>query len=706
MAPAVHLASPETGRSVVPARLGRLLGGAALAALVLHAGHTGLGLGGAALDGFFNDWVYNLLMLSAAAACLARGILVSKERAAWLILGAGALAWSAGDAYYTLFLAQLENPPSPSVSDVLFLSFYPACYLGLALLVRSRIRQFHTSLWLDAVIAALAVSTVGAAVLYHPVSQTLGGNTLTTAVTLAYPLGDVLLLALVVGVFALTGWRPGRTWALVGAGLALGALGDGLYLFLAGNGTYTEGTILDTVWPASVLLLAYGAWQPGRAAEVRLEGMRILALPIAFSMVAVAMRVYAKFVPLNDVALALATATLLALIARMGVTLRENVSMLVKSREEALTDPLTGLGNRRRLMADLESELELATSSAPRMLMLFDLDGFKSYNDAYGHPAGDSLLARLGSNLGAMIAPHGRAYRLGGDEFCAVVSTDGADAVLAAATTALTESGPGFDVTTSYGTVALPNEADSATLALQIADQRMYACKDGRSSSARQQTRDVLLEVVRERQPDLHEHVSCVADMALAVARKLDTAPEELDVIARAAELHDIGKTAIPRAILDKPGTLSDEEWEFMRRHTILGERILNAAPALRPVAKLVRSSHERWDGKGYPDGLAGEAIPRGSRIVSVCDAFDAMVSDRPYRPAVPRDEALAELRRCAGTQFDPQVVEAFCEEIERRSKLPARVAAEREAEEQSSARERAERIWNASQRASAGAFK
>jgi response regulator RpfG family c-di-GMP phosphodiesterase len=132
-------------------------------------------------------------------------------------------------------------------------------------------------------------------------------------------------------------------------------------------------------------------------------------------------------------------------------------------------------------------------------------------------------------------------------------------------------------------------------------------------------------------------------------------------VIARAAELHDVGKVAIPDAILAKPGPLDDDEREFMRRHTVIGEAIIEAAPALRPVAALVRATHERWDGSGYPDGLAGDAIPLGARVVAVCDAYSAMVQKRPYGEVLADRDALAELRRCAGTQFDPRVVAAFC---------------------------------------------
>jgi HD-GYP domain-containing protein (c-di-GMP phosphodiesterase class II) len=157
-----------------------------------------------------------------------------------------------------------------------------------------------------------------------------------------------------------------------------------------------------------------------------------------------------------------------------------------------------------------------------------------------------------------------------------------------------------------------------------------------------------------------------VAELAVAVGRRLGLYGEDIDEIARAAELHDIGKVGIPDAVLSAPRALDEIEWELMRQHTILGERILNAAPALRPVARIVRASHERWDGAGYPDGLAGEDIPKGARIVAVCDAYEAMTSERPYRRAVSHEQACAELRAMAGRQFDPEVVEAFLLEFDR----------------------------------------
>ena len=219
------------------------------------------------------------------------------------------------------------------------------------------------------------------------------------------------------------------------------------------------------------------------------------------------------------------------------------------------------------------------------------------------------------------------------------------------------ERGEGFSITAAYGAVAMPNEASTAEAALQMADLRMYSHKHGSRSSSSIQSRDVLLQALAELRPELGPHVDAVMVLAEDVARGLGLAPHVIEQVRQAAQLHDIGKIAIPDAILDKPGPLDDQEWKFIRRHTIIGERIVNAAPALAEVALLVRSSHERYDGGGYPDGLVGEAIPIGSRIISVCDAFDAMTSDRPYRLAMTPHDALAELQRCSGTQFDPEVV-------------------------------------------------
>jgi diguanylate cyclase (GGDEF)-like protein/PAS domain S-box-containing protein len=327
----------------------------------------------------------------------------------------------------------------------------------------------------------------------------------------------------------------------------------------------------------------------------------------------------------------------------------------------AYHDVLTGLPNRRRLMEDLEGRLA-DESGDPTLLLLFDLDGFKAYNDAYGHPAGDSLLVRLGERLQAAVLGRGDAYRMGGDEFCvlAQLRADGPDALAAAGQAALTEHGEGFEITASFGAACIPLDATTAAEALGTADQRMYARKGRRRTSAGRQATNALLKALQERNPGLGAHLDDVTDLCEAVGRELGLTEEEMTPLVQAAALHDVGKVAIPDAILDKPGPLDETEWEFMRTHTLIGERILAEAPALAEAAKIVRSSHERFDGQGYPDGLAGKAIPLPARIIAVCDSFDAMTSNRAYRTAMSTEGALSELHNCSGTQFDPAVIAAF----------------------------------------------
>ncbi len=591
---------------------------------------------------------------------------VRHERLAWAVMGVGLAAWMGGELCWTLVLNYRDTVPVPSAADAFYWAFYIASYVGLVLLLGTRMR-FRSSQWLDGAIAASAVAACAGALAFQPIVDATVGDQMTVAVNLSYPLADLLLLSLVVASFALSGWRPDRAWMLIGLGMGLMAIGDGIYLFQAAKGTYVEGTLLDALWPAAALLVGAAAWQPTvKRAAPRIEGWRVVAIPFAAGMAAVALLAYDHFHTIHDGALVLATITVVLVTVRMALTFSENQRMLRQSDKEANTDALTTLRNRRRLMTDLERELELASADAPRMLVLFDLDGFKQYNDAFGHLAGDGLLARLGARLEAVVDGKGSAYRLGGDEFCVLFEPGraGVEPLVAACSSALTETGEGFSIGASYGAVMAPDEVEDATEALQLADRRMYAQKAGGRMSAGRQSRDVLLSTLTEREPELGEHLHDVAKLALAVGRELDMSPEDLDEVARAAELHDVGKVAIPDAILNKPGPLDEAEWGFMRRHTIIGERILLSAPALRPVARLVRSSHERWDGSGYPDGLAGEEIPLGARIVCVCDAFDAMTTDRPYRPRMRTEAALAELREAAGTQFDPRVVEAFARSL------------------------------------------
>jgi two-component system, cell cycle response regulator len=308
------------------------------------------------------------------------------------------------------------------------------------------------------------------------------------------------------------------------------------------------------------------------------------------------------------------------------------VRALADTRRLAFTDDLTGLPNRRRLLRDLS---EVCARRAERLLAIYDLDGFNNVNDTFGHPAGDEVLTRLAGELAKRAAADGVAYRLGGDEFCVLVAaTASGRAAIDDAAEGLSSAGPGWSIASSVGVVHVPQEADTVATAMRIADRRMYAQKDRRPGAARQQARDVLLSALGEQQPNLRLHVDDVTELTADVVRSLGMSPEAVDDVVRAAELHDIGKIAIPREIL-------------------------------------VLSSHERRDGGGYPHGLAGEAVPLGSRIVAVCDPFDAMVAGRSYRPGMTHEAALTELQRCSGTQFDPRVVEAFLATLARKQPVP-----------------------------------
>jgi diguanylate cyclase (GGDEF)-like protein len=642
--------------SSVPMRLWRAVASVGFVFLVLH---LAFGLGGHRLDGFAEKWVYDCLELLAAAACIARGLSTREERAPWLVLGIGMLSFTLGDLCFDFVYG--GSPPGVSLCDAFYLAFYPACYAALALLVRSRISCFSRSLWLDGVIAALAVSAVSASIVLQVVLTHTHGDRWAMVVGLAYPVADLVLLALVILVFALAGWRPGRAWAAAALAFGVITIADSLFLYLNATGGYKEGTLLDALWPAAMLLLALAAWQPvERQHAVELEGRFLSATPLVCGLLALGVLVVSRFHPHNLIADALAAAAIMVVFLRTWLSFSENADLLARTRKQSLTDPLTGIGNRRSLVAALERALR-RTDGTKMAFVIYDLNGFKRYNDTFGHPAGDALLARLGAALELAAGPDGQAFRLGGDEFCilAPAGPERLEEVVEAGAAALCEHGDGFSVSTEHGTVVLPDEAADPTDVLRLADERLYAQK-ATLYEGDEPSHGLLLRALTEKEPSLRDHARAVAQFSMVVGARLGLTGHALEELRLAAELHDIGKLAIPDAILGKPGPLTDEEWRFVRRHTVVGQRILAGSPTLREVAGIVRATHERWDGGGYVDGLAANAIPLSARIIAVCDAYAAMTTDRPYRSALEPAEALAELRRCSGTQFDPEVVLAF----------------------------------------------
>jgi two-component system cell cycle response regulator len=614
-----------------------------------------------------------LLPINAAAAALAwQASRTVRGRyrlvLAWRLIALGLFGQLAGaiaTGVYSLF----GQVPYPSLADPLYLSFYPLMLAAVvALPHRRQSRSENLKLGLDLAITAVGAATVVWYVLIAPTARAGGQNTLQMAVSLAYPVGDVILI---VGVASLllrgVPESTRRALWLVAVALCLFVIGDTLYAYVTLHGVFAMSDGLNVTYALAFALFVLAARcqrpaEAGTADVTRQRGVSWMPYVAVASGFVVLLVSELSNTPGTLVIAVAATALAIMVSARQLLGQRELVAAQGELKTLATTDALTGLGNRRILLADLHHQAQTVTVAHPSLLVLLDLNGFKNYNDTFGHPAGDALLARLANALTDAVKPFGaRAYRPGGDEFCVIVAdASQRTAVERAASRALCETGKGFAVSAAFGSVVIPNDAASAIDALRSADTAMYAQKSSGRTTAGRQSTDVLLTALTEQHPDLGDHLSGVTDLVQATGRQLNLDDEALGQLRDAAELHDIGKIAIPDSIINKPAGLSEAEWVLMRQHTLIGERIVTAAPALRGAAPLVRASHEAFDGSGYPDGLAGDAIPLGARVIAVCDAFDAMISNRNYSPASTIDDALAELERCAGTQFDPAIVAAF----------------------------------------------
>jgi diguanylate cyclase (GGDEF)-like protein len=482
---ALPLACSELG-----ARRAGLVRGAALSLVGLWLVYfayvlTGPGLGA---EQFFRTYVFSGLPILAAVVCIMRAWCGGAERTSWALMGTGMLLWACGSIYWSVFLKNLDAPPYPSIGDALYLGFYPACYVALMLLAGPRVRGIGRSVWLDGLIAMLAVSAVGAAFLIPAVVTDTSGDTAVVATNLAYPLGDLLLIALVVGGFALTSWQPGRAWGLIGGGLLLFAVADSFYLYLVAHGAFVEGSWLDAIWPAGMVLIAIAAWQrPPRAATHRPDGWPVLAvpLPLVLTLTSVGVLVYGNLADINLAALACASATVVAALLRLALSFRE-VRALAESRRQATTDELTGLPNRRYFYERLREELAIAAAQgSPLTLLVADLDGFKELNDTLGHHAGDLLLQQIGPRLLDGLRARDTLARLGGDEFAVLLpGCDCTEAVAIAERIRVILDEPfairglNLHVAASIGIASFPEHAGDGDTLVRRADVAMYQAKE------------------------------------------------------------------------------------------------------------------------------------------------------------------------------------------------------------------------------------
>ena len=608
------------------------------------------------------------MLLVATSSCLLASLRRDTERLPWLLIGLGLAGWTAGEAVYVTVMWDDTSPPIPSPADYGYL-LLPALLLpGLWLLLRGRAAAVSRTLWADGITVGLAVSSVSAALVFQTLYTHVSGDPVGVGVALAYPLTDMVMLAAIAGSLAGIGWRLDRRWSLLAGGIVAFWLADSLYAISAVAGTYDAGGWFDIGWWGGLLAIGVAAWQPNRAPRPRRTARRSASSSCRSASGSSGSGCWSTPRSRRSTRSpsSLAALALVAVMVRLLLTFKAYVAMIGQSRGEALTDALTGLGNRRALTDALARGVAAADDADPLVLVLFDLDGFKHYNDCFGHPAGDALLERLGGALSQYIDGRGDAYRMGGDEFCVLFrpGPQVAEPIIRGAAAALTEHGEGFHIGCSYGAVTLPREAAEsaeALLARRPADVRAEALapRAGRVAVQERPAPGARRAPSRSRGARRRRRAARRGDRDGPRARHARTSSAS----ASPPSCTTSARSAIPESILRKPGPLSDAEWEFIRRHTIIGERILLAAPALEGVAQLVRSSHERWDGGGYPDALAGQDIPLGVTRGGDRRRLRRHDGRSPLLAAADSvADALAELRRCAGSQFDPVAVEAFHE--------------------------------------------
>ncbi len=493
---------------------------------------SGMPLG---LGALFGRTAALAVLVGSVAVCAARVVRrPDSERAAWLLIAAALLMWSAGYAYRSWVMPQSGVAPGSvmmvaphstgaygamtahgasavavahqghtmakaghemgsmstvSPADLLAVLFYPFAFAGLLLLLRPRIHERPAMLWLDATVSGLSLGAIAASISFEAVIGDFKHGSVLAGLVAACPAADLLLVGLVLGAFALAGWRGDRALALLGVGLLAFWIADS---HSAAQNMTGGPSPFDAGWWIAVVLIAMAAWQrPMHNRPPRLlDGGQGIWLPVGFAVVGLGLLVVASVSPVNLIAVALA-----AVILRLLCTWAAHRQLLIEMQHAALIDALTGLGNRRSLAADLEVLFTRDNDQVAWGLVLFDLDGFKHFNDTFGHPAGDALLTRLGHNLKEALAEHGRAYRLGGDEFCALI--EGSPTLfqerVANAARALDETGEGFTIGCSHGKITLPEEATDVHTALCLADQRMYADKRGRRRAKDAQSRQQVL---------------------------------------------------------------------------------------------------------------------------------------------------------------------------------------------------------------------
>jgi diguanylate cyclase (GGDEF)-like protein len=469
----------------------RILGTATafLVALTLATGANAIfGIGGHRVEQPIRDWLTPAVYILVGVIVSWRALRVEQARRSWMIFAVGISIYGLGNVLWAAWIEHLNHnsPPIPSICDGMWLTLYPACYIGIIGLARVRERRVPARMWLDGIIAGLGVAAIGAAIVVRPVLASVSGDTAAVVTEMAYPICDLLLAALVVGVLALRGWRLDRMWTMLGVGFIALAVADCLYALQVAGGAAAPSSLTNMTYDVGVALLALAAWQRGATLEQdTLPSGAVLGIPTAFAVSALGLLVYDHFSRLDPLALALALLTMVAAFARTALTFRD-VRALAETRRQALTDDLTSMPNRRHFMSCVHESIVASRATGSSVaLLLVDLNHFKELNDTLGHDAGDQLLCQVGERLREVLRASDTAARLGGDEFGVLLRDSGGDAGAAQVAQKILKvidqpfpiKNVGLRVTASIGIARFPEHAENEAQLMQHADVAMYEAK-------------------------------------------------------------------------------------------------------------------------------------------------------------------------------------------------------------------------------------
>jgi diguanylate cyclase (GGDEF)-like protein len=563
-----------------------------LIALVAATGaHAILGIGGRGVEEPIRDWVTSAVYILVGVIVCWRAVRTTESRTSWMLFAFGISIYGLGNVLWAAWIEHLPNPPIPSICDGMWLTLYPCCYLGIVGLARVRERRVPARMWLDGIVAGLGIAAIGAAIVVRPVLATVSGGTAAVITEMAYPLCDLLLAALVVGVLALRGWRLDRMWAMLGIGFIALTVADCMYALQVAGGASAPSALTNMTYDIGVMLLAFAAWQPGAALEAdTVPSGAVLAIPAGFTISALGLLVYDHFSRLDPIALSLAMGTMGFAFARIALTFRD-VRALAETRRQAMTDDLTSMPNRRHFLRRVhEGILACKATGTSVALLMVDLDHFKELNDTLGHDAGDQLLCQMGERLREVLRATDTAARLGGDEFGVLLdSCDEASAVRVAEKILQTIAQPfpikGVDlrVTGSIGIALFPQHAENDEQLMQHSDVAMYEAKTKQTGYAC---------YAAERDQHSLERLTLAGELSLALERGEIEA--HFQPKADAGSRRIVGVEALVRWRHPERGLISPAEFVTVAEQAGLGRALT------RRMLDLALTQVREWREQGF----------------------------------------------------------------------------------------------------------